>query len=369
MAEFIGNFPLALMLIPVTTGLILGGYIASYFFRRRKKSKMKLGYHSSSSAEENDASPTDEPADEDMEQVEEISTDILPPHPTSAAVSPPVDTPLAIEDKLDLGILGKSQDTTTAKPPAEKQVTFNWGASPAKSTPMVTQNPTNSSEDPEELLRLLRDPQSGQLVVEVAGQRYTKLADVTDKKVGQYILKIAAHLLAFTNGVIVTDAGMKSVYKPKLGQVPKPVESLSVSPPEVAVEPPPRPAAPNIPVPPAPPQAEPDSSTSSSIPSLNPSESSSPAPQPGGLLNRVAQPPPPPSSLPPLNLAEEIDGIVQARLRYSPLAANTFIKITSDFSGGIRINVNGTYYSSPDEVPDQQAKELIQASIKEWEHS
>ena len=73
--------------------------------------------------------------------------------------------------------------------------------------------------------------------------------------------------------------------------------------------------------------------------------------------------------MPGLNLAEEINKIVQARLIVSPLAATTKIEITSDLGGGIRIKVNGIPYASPDEVPDTEVRELIKASIKQWERS
>ena len=62
--------------------------------------------------------------------------------------------------------------------------------------------------------------------------------------------------------------------------------------------------------------------------------------------------------LPSLNLAEEINRIVQARLLVSPLAATTDIEITDDLSGGIRIRVNGVPYASPDDVPDPDVKAL-----------
>ena len=89
-------------------------------------------------------------------------------------------------------------------------------SAPAATSPAV--------DEPVELLRLLRDPHSKQLIVEVDGKRYAKLADVGSKAVGQYILKLVAHLLAFTNGMIVTDAGVKSAYQPKnIGVVPEPM--------------------------------------------------------------------------------------------------------------------------------------------------
>ena len=73
--------------------------------------------------------------------------------------------------------------------------------------------------------------------------------------------------------------------------------------------------------------------------------------------------------LPPLNLAGQINEIAQARLRYSPLAGATKLEITSDPGGGILINVNGMIYHGPDEIPQPEVKELIRASIKEWEKS
>jgi hypothetical protein len=97
-----------------------------------------------------------------------------------------------------------------------------------------------------------------------------------------------------------------------------------------------------------------------------------PAPQPtatppkkGGLfgLGKAAAPDPAPG----FNLAEEINEIVQARLRYSPLASTHQIVVTSDLGGGIRIKVGSQYYSSPDDIPNPEIKELIKASIKEWE--
>jgi hypothetical protein len=73
--------------------------------------------------------------------------------------------------------------------------------------------------------------------------------------------------------------------------------------------------------------------------------------------------------LPALNLAGQINEIVQTRLHYSPLAATTRLEITTDPGGGILINVNGRVYHGADEIPQPEVKELIKASIKEWEKS
>ena len=224
--------------------------------------------------------------------------------------------------------------------------------------------------EPLELLRLLRDPQSGQLMVEIAGRRYTKLAEIADKEIGQYILKLAAHLLAFTNGMIATEAGLKSLSTPKVGETPMPVAA-------------PAPVT-QLPAPVAHPnQSQPAMVQPSFTPQpASPAEAAmlasiraqSAAPQPAsppqrrGLFGRP-KPAPAEPLLPELNLAAQINDIVQARLRYSPLAATTQLQITSDPGGGILINVNGAIYRGPEDIPHPEVKELIKASIKEWEKS
>lgn len=235
------------------------------------------------------------------------------------------------------------------------------GPSAGSVTAPVSQAPTAlQTSAPVELLRLLRDPQTGQLIVEIAGRRYTKLADIADKEMGQYILKLAAQLLAFTNGMIATEAGVKSFQVPKLGAAPLPpvtpaaeqtrpqvTEFESVLPPKNA------------------PQVE-----AAFLASLvQPAPSPEPQPQRRGLFGRPKPAQTDEPLLPPLNLAEQINKIAQAKLMASPLAYTTKLEITSDLHGRIRINVNGNSYSSPDDVPNPDVRELIKDSIRVWEKS
>jgi hypothetical protein len=240
------------------------------------------------------------------------------------------------------------------------------GSSP--STPSV---PAQSSEFVE-LLRLLRDPHSGQLIVEIAGRRYAKLADITDKRIGQYVLKLAAHLLAFTNGMIATEAGVKSVHYPKVGETPTPI----VAPASVSPTPPPAAVASHV----QPIQQDEPQLPVATRPAIDPESilldalrttPTAPAekPQRKGILGLSGKPATSEPRLPKLNLAGQINDIVQTRLASSPLAGNTRIEIVDDPGGGIRINVNEKHYSGPDDIPDAQVRDLIKAAIKEWERS
>jgi hypothetical protein len=71
-------------------------------------------------------------------------------------------------------------------------------------------------------------------------------------------------------------------------------------------------------------------------------------------------------TLPPLNLADEIDRIFQSKLMASGLAA-TDAKVETNPDGGVRIRVGTDYYDSPDEVPDPILRDLLKLSIAEWE--
>lgn len=249
-----------------------------------------------------------------------------------------------------------------APEPAPSEVNRADASLPQTNQPVKLSAAAPLSGEPEELLRLLRDPQ-GQLIVEIAGRRYTKLAEIADKEIGQYILKLAAHFLAFTNGMIATDAGLKTFPAPKAGQVPTPPTApVQAAPPSSAPVPP-------VPVQPAPVQPAPPEVEMAFLTSLRAKPAAEPASPPRrGFFGR-SKPAGPEPLLPALNLAQQINEIVQARLRYSPLAATTRLEITSDPGGGILINVNGRLYHGADEIPQPEVKELIQASIKEWEKS
>ena len=358
--QFLADGPiqslLALMAVPLLVAIILVGFLVFSFSRKRKKAKMKHGNQA-------DASPEQKQLETNVNTLDSIST---PETIDENRDSTPTDS-------LNLGILNKKVDGETImedsqKPSVEKNVDLaarlNMQTT-AEETEPVTPVP---AQKPVELLRLLRDSHSGQLIVEVSGEQYTKLADITDKKIGQFVLNVAAHFLAFTNGVIVTDAGIKNLGTPKVAVVPQPVvEPLSDSGPSPAA-PQPQPDSLEQPLIPKPsPEAEaaflasiqamplsepPKPQKTGSFFSFGKSSTSSASQLSGGLG---------------LNLAEEINEIVQNRLRYSPLAENYRVDIQTEPSGGIRIVVNGQIYSGADDVPDTEIRNLIKASIKEWE--
>ncbi|MEM7347622.1 MAG: hypothetical protein AAF485_25585 [Chloroflexota bacterium] len=321
------------------------------------------------------------------------------PNPSSTELPQLASASTSNTDDLDLNILGRSSSQKVQLQPEAKTEVGDDLSSPVSKTLPVTQSvastpeissavqaPISSTPDtPVELLRLLRDPQSGHLILEVAGHRYTKLVEVTDKTVGEYILSLVAHLLNFTNGMIATNAGLKSVYTPKVGPLPDPPASSTPTPSAQMHDPvtPVTSPASSASVSEVPPVKEADSlvpkpspeaeaafrASMASYRAQSPADIQQPPPPPqrGGWFGRSSSPTAEPAALPPLNLADEINQIVQSRLNHSPLAGKVSVDIISDPNGGIRIRVNDQFYNSPDDIEDNEVRDLVKSSIKDWE--
>jgi hypothetical protein len=210
------------------------------------------------------------------------------------------------------------------------------------------------------MLRLLREPQTGRLLVEIGGEQYGKLSDISDRDTGQLVLQLAAHLLAFTNGNIFTQEGMKNLPRPNVGNLPQPPDEESLSGAAVSGS--------TSQGQSAPPEVE-----AEFLASLRTGKISS-SPGPAGSWHREVETgreqsisSSPSAGVPGLNLAHEINEIVKEKLSRSPLARTTRIEITNNLDGSLRILVNNQSYSAPDDIPDEAVRSLIKSSIKEWE--
>ncbi len=75
----------------------------------------------------------------------------------------------------------------------------------------------------------------------------------------------------------------------------------------------------------------------------------------------------PPSLLPVIDLAKEINGIIEEfRPRY-PNLSNRVIRLQNAPGGGVNVAIDGIVYATVDQVPDPEIRAMIQAATKEWE--
>jgi len=68
-----------------------------------------------------------------------------------------------------------------------------------------------------------------------------------------------------------------------------------------------------------------------------------------------------------LNLAEEIDRMLQIRIAAAPEFSGRRIHVVTAPDGTLRFQVDGISHVALDEIPDPQVQALIRAAIADWE--
>jgi hypothetical protein len=97
----------------------------------------------------------------------------------------------------------------------------------------LTQESAQISELPAakvaEILRVVQDPGSGGVWIEVAGVRYLGLNDIRDRAVGETVLAAITHALRFSNGLVATDKGIVAFALPATDAVEVPAVLAALS--------------------------------------------------------------------------------------------------------------------------------------------
>ncbi|UCC64476.1 MAG: hypothetical protein JSV36_05300 [Anaerolineae bacterium] len=176
--------------------------------------------------------------------------------------------------------------------------------------------------DTVEVFRVLRDLADGALIGEIEGKRYSRVTEITDGQVGRRFVANARALAHFA----------------MLLKGPPP----PAPPPQATTPPPPAPERTVAAAPPAPPQVS----------------------RTAIQMAKEAQSDEQPATQ--INLADQIEELLHYRLTVHPTLALRSIHVRPSFGGGVRIVVDNTSYDSVDEVPEEEIREFIQATIREW---
>ena len=181
-------------------------------------------------------------------------------------------------------------------------------------------------------MRIWRD-REGFLVVETGGQRYRRLFDIRDGELGRQVLEVINRLDLFAKG--------------KVSQIaPPPTLEEPASAPKVAV----------------------DERSQVLLEKLQQPETPAPKktlltadPVPFRRVNEAQMP-----SI-TLNLAEEIDSLLQIRVKASPEFEDRHLRVANTLDGGLRFEVDGARYGAIDEIPEPPVQKIIKAAIADWE--
>jgi hypothetical protein len=212
-----------------------------------------------------------------------------------------------------------------------------------------------------EMMRVLRVPPLGKLVVEVNEARVEHLSEVADPKIRQRLLTAVGELIDFCGGyAVLENAGVA----PQLTLAAPPrteEEKPTAVPPELAQQ-----------------QEE----FLATLENQVEEERHRPVKQAPGILPlptpTLNQPEPivtftedgdvkpaAPPSRPP-SIAEQIDAIVQKHVANTPSLAGRSIRLEQNVTGGLVILVDGQAYEKPTDIEDAEVQAVIKTAVREW---
>ena len=191
---------------------------------------------------------------------------------------------------------------------------------------------TTSSENTIEVMRVYRDLADGSLIVDIAGRRYRHVSEIDDPETARRLVG-NVHALAAIAGI---SGGV--------GAPPIAASAPRTEPPPQAATPPPDPfLAERLQKPPDEPEK----------------------PVRRGLFGqRKDKLPPMPE---PKSFVEQIEELLQFRLATTPELAHRAIHISPGLGDGVVVEVDGAFYDGVGEIPDEQVRTFVQATIREWE--
>lgn len=242
-------------------------------------------------------------------------------------------------------------------PPQEHQ---QASVSPATAySPPAAQAQVN--DDAVEVFRVMRDLADGGLVVEINGMRYRYLSEITDAQVGRRFITNARELARFAM-LIKGEAPPARAPAPPAQMPPAPLHQ-PVMPPASPQPSRPAPAQPSGGLSDMPPLTMRDRLRQADTGKAEP-----PKMRPLDILrggDDDEEDKVPITGL--VNLADEIETILQHRLSQTGRFAGRSIHVRPGDLGGVLIVIDNNVYDGVGEVPDPEIKQFIQEAIREWE--
>jgi hypothetical protein len=232
-----------------------------------------------------------------------------PASPTPPLAADPIPLPAAQEVDLPLAREETPHDVTA--------IAGNGAPHPAEAHRPVA---AHASNEPVEVMRVLRDAQAGSLLVEIGGQRFARINDIKDQARGMRVVEAVLDLQRFVGLDVIAPLAAQQAAQP-------------------------------------PPRSEPEPLMR---PSLNPIK------QMMILKDRELKKSREKDASPPGSIVEEIEAILVKRLVGSPFEGRS-IHMRPGLHGGAHIDVDGHGYESIEDIADPVVKDFLKTVIAEWE--
>jgi hypothetical protein len=342
--DFLAQLPVSLVLTVCISGILLLGMIIwlAYFKPRRKKrlaNRAEATQQDEAVAEafslltnDNDLSPNDEMEDVPMPEkpLPKIPQN-TPPKKADVEQLPDLDM------LLDTSRLAKELPKVDALP---KKVTSQPPSQPVATATMSSTRQTirlNTGDlvPADQLITISRDARDGRLVVQMNGVGYRTL--INDPQAKDQFVKLMRELSDVVNKADDTP--------------PSPTAEAIIPPPPVMSQP-----IPSVVTAPPPP-ISPDGKMPGDLPKFKVDDAVRATSK--GKYEAVP--------MPELNIPEAIEAYLQHKLKFSPEYAHRVIHVLSAAGGGVRIQVDNTFYEAVGDVADPEIRAFLQQTIAEWQ--
>lgn len=267
---------------------------------------------------------------------------------------------------VGLNLYARERDPRKAARPAWRwpaflQNLFNRRRAPAAPSPAGA-----AAGAGHEVLRVLRHPLTGRLIVEIAGRRYQSLAEVDDPEAAQGLHVTLRDLQRFV-GVEPAAPEAGPALMPAWPAAPAPAPPpaapplstptpADIAPPAVVLPPAEAPTPAELPpLNPLPPPAKPAASGTLRVPSMNPFRQIQILRELGSL-----------EPAPPSAIAEQIDDVLQQLISGTPFATRE-LKVQTGPQGGVIFAVDGASFTDLAAIPDAAAQAVFREAIRQWE--
>ncbi len=191
-----------------------------------------------------------------------------------------------------------------------------------------------------EVMQVIRVPPAGRLVVQINGQRYDNLSEITSETLKQRLIAAIGELIVFVDGYdVLVDAGV----------APPPVPSSPESSQTSSIEA----------------RREVFKSTqtqqlSNDVRSSDVSNVST-GPIAAGFATAEHT-----DQSPELDIVGQIDTLLQKHVAADPSLAGRSIHLAKDPTGRLQIRVDSHVYSDPSDVEENAIRLAIKAALEEW---
>ncbi|GJM41490.1 MAG: hypothetical protein DHS20C20_17720 [Ardenticatenaceae bacterium] len=196
-----------------------------------------------------------------------------------------------------------------------------------------------------EIMRILRVPPMGKLVVSFNENRYETISDVSEANVRQLMQAAIGELITFAGGYQnLVDAGVAPPLSPAQSQSKEDITSENEDAERFLSRM----------------EEERDALKSAARP-----------PQAPSLLANLRRRPATTeaSANKMLSLVDQVDEILQRHLQTDPELAQRSIHLVQNNTGGLIIEVDGRRFERPREIDDPRIQMMIKQALKEWEAS